>query len=57
MTVADYYHSNVPEYYPWMYRDGYDPYQILHAKRQQMFAELEAAEVPEVKFTCEVKIR
>ena len=57
MTVADYYHSNVPEYYPWMYRDSYDPYQILHAKRQQMFAELEAAEVPEVKFTCEVKIR
>ena len=56
MTVAD-YHRNVPEYYPWMYRDGYDPYQILHAKRQQMLAELAEPEVPEVKFTCEVKIK
>lgn len=57
MNIGDYYNRNVAEYYSWMYQDGYNPYQILHAKRQQMLAELAEPEVPEVKFTCEVKIK
>lgn len=28
--------KNVPEYYHWMYLDGYTPEQIFYAKRKQM---------------------
>ena len=36
MTLSEYYHRNVPEYYDWMYLDGYTPEQILYAKHRQM---------------------
>ena len=28
--------KNVPEYYPWMYLDGYSPEEILYSARQTM---------------------
>jgi hypothetical protein len=34
MTLSEYYHRNVPEYYDWMYLDGYTPEQIMYAKRK-----------------------
>ena len=34
MTLSEYYHRNVPEYYDWMYLDGYTPEQIWYAKRR-----------------------
>ena len=36
MTLSEYYNRQLPEYYDWMYLDGYTPYQILQAKHKQM---------------------
>lgn len=36
MTLSEYYHRDVPEYYHWMYLDGYTPEQIMYAKHRQM---------------------
>ena len=36
MTLSELYHRDVPEYYDWMYLDGYTPEQILYAKHRQM---------------------
>ena len=36
MTLSDYINRQVPEYYDWMYLDGYTPEQILQAKHKQM---------------------
>ena len=36
MTLSDYMNRQVPEYYDWMYLDGYTPEQILQAKHKQM---------------------
>ena len=36
MTLLDYVNRQVPEYYDWMYLDGYSPYQILQTKHKQM---------------------
>lgn len=29
MTLSEYMNRQVPDYYDWMYLDGYTPYQIL----------------------------
>jgi hypothetical protein len=34
MTLSELYHRDVPEYYDWMYLDGYTPEQIMYAKRK-----------------------
>ena len=34
--LQDKIYRNVPEYYHWMYLDGYTPEQIFYAKRKQM---------------------
>ena len=34
--LQDKINKNVPEYYHWMYLDGYTPEQIFQAKRKQM---------------------
>ena len=68
MTLLENFHKDVPEYYDYMYLDGYSPEQILHAahkKMQRMYEEREAAkraeaevnEIPNVKIISEVKIR
>ena len=44
MTMAEYYDSQIPEYYPTMYLDGYRPDQILHAVHRKMIREYEARE-------------
>ena len=36
MTLLDYYHRTVPEYYPTMYLDGYTPAQIMYAQQKKM---------------------
>lgn len=33
MTLSDYYNRNLPDYYPTMYQDGYEPWQIMQAFR------------------------
>ena len=68
MTLLENFHKDVPEYYDYMYLDGYSPEQILHAahkKMQRMYEEREAAkraeaevnEIPNVKIISEVKVR
>jgi hypothetical protein len=36
MTLSELY-KQVPEYYDWMYLDGYTPEEIMNAKRKQMY--------------------
>ena len=68
MTLLENFHKDVPEYYDYMYLDGYSPEQILHAAHKKMMrqveereaaqrAEAEANEIPNVKISSEVKIR
>ena len=68
MTLYEYLDSKIPDYYPTMYRDGYEPYQIIHAAHRKIIrdheardaakrAEAEANEIPEVKITSKVVIK
>ena len=68
MTLLENFHKDVPEYYDYMYLDGYSPEQILHAAHKKMMrqleereaaqrAEAEVNEIPNVKIISEVKIR
>ena len=68
MTLLENFHKDVPEYYDYMYLDGYSPEQILHAAHKKMMrqveereaakrAEAEANEIPNVKIISEVKVR
>ena len=68
MTLLENFHKDVPEYYDYMYLDGYSPEQILHAAHKKMMrqveereaaqrAKAEAHEIPNVKIISEVKIR
>ena len=62
MTLADYYYRKVPEYYHYMYLDGYTPDEIMYAARKKFnreYAERLAREneVDSFKITSEVKVR
>lgn len=61
MTMLEYYDTQIPEYYDWMYLDGYSPEQILHAKKRQMMRDFEEsqeqAEITNLKIKTEVKIK
>ena len=67
MTLSELYHRDVPEYYDWMYLDGYTPEQIMYAKRKQMyrdFIERKSAEqldqqvvIPKITFKSEVRVK
>ena len=39
MTLSDYYNRNLPDYYPTMYLDGYEPWQIMQAHRDKLYRE------------------
>ena len=41
MNIGDYYNRNVPEYYPYMYLDGYTPDQIMYAHHKMMRKQIE----------------
>ena len=36
MTLSDYVNRKVPEYYNWMYLDGYTPEEIKYSHQQMM---------------------
>lgn len=65
MSLIDNHFSHVPEYYDWMYLDGFTPEEImyaLHKKMNREIAEREASgETPPsfdaVKINSEVKIK
>ena len=50
--------NKIPPYYKTMYLDGFEPWQILEAKRQEMRSKFFDEETNyEVHFTSEVKIK
>ena len=62
MNIEDYYYRKVPEYYHYMYLDGYTPDEIMYAARKKFrreYAERLAREneVDGIKITSEVKVR
>ena len=68
MTMLEQFSRHIPEPYPYMYKDGYTPEQILYSARRKIVreyearkeaqrAEAEANEIPEVKITSKVVIK
>ncbi len=62
MTLENYRFREIPEYYDWMYLDGFTPDEILYAlhkkmDRQQAEQEELADSVDSVKIKSEVKIK
>ena len=62
MTLLDDHYRKVPEYYDWMYLDGFTPDEILYAlhkkmDRQQAEQEELADSVDSIKIKSEVKIK
>lgn len=62
MTLENYHFREIPEYYDWMYLDGFTPDEILYAlhkkmNRQQAEQEELADSVDSIKIKSEVKIK
>ena len=62
MTLENYRFREIPEYYDWMYLDGFTPDEILYAfhkkmNRQQAEQEALADSVDSIKIKSEVKIK
>ena len=60
--MIDQYFKNVPEYYDWMYLDGYTPEEILYAFHRKMDREQEEREAlnagfDSIKVKSEVKLK
>ena len=62
MTLENYRSREIPEYYDWMYLDGFTPDEILYAlhkkmNRQQAEQEELADSIDSIKIKSEVKIK
>lgn len=62
MTLFDYYDRRIPDYYDWMYLDGYTPEEILYAFHRKMDREQEEREAlnegfDSIKVKSEVKLK
>ena len=62
MTLENYRFREIPEYYDWMYLDGFTPDEILYAlhkkmNRQQAEQEELADSVDSINVKSEVKIK
>lgn len=62
MTLENYRFREIPEYYDWMYLDGFTPDEILYAlhkkmNRQQAEQEELVDSVDSIKVKSEVKIK
>lgn len=62
MNIEEYYYRKVPEYYHYMYLDGYTPDEIMYAARKKFrreYAERLARqnEIDSIKITSEVKVK
>ena len=62
MTLENYRFREIPEYYDWMYLDGFTPDEILYAlhkkmNRQQAEQEELADSIDSIKIKSEVKIK
>lgn len=45
MSIIDYYNRQIPEYYDWMYLDGYSPTEILIAMQKKWDRELSEQDI------------
>ena len=61
MTMLEQFGRHIPQPYPFMYKDGYTPYEILEATSRKMYNDhlerKEEAIIPTVNFTTTVKIK
>lgn len=58
MSIIDYYNRQIPEYYDWMYLDGYSPTEILIAMRKKWNRELSEQDIfNTISVKSEVKIK
>ena len=61
MTMLEQFGRHIPEPYPFMYKDGYTPYEILETTSRKMYNDhlerKEEAIIPTVNFTTTVKIK
>lgn len=64
MTLSEYVNRKVPEYYHWMYLDGYTPEEIKHSHQQMMkqrFLDPKETEpeviIPNITFKSVVKVQ
>ena len=59
MSIVDRVTKKLPDYYPTMYMDGYEPHEIMNAFRKKMRADLEEQYNPEsptnIHITTEIK--
>ena len=62
IILSDKEFGDVPEYYDWMYLDGYTPEQIMYAKSRQMYNDYIARKaepemiIPNITFKSVVRI-
>ena len=54
MSIADYLHRNIPEYYDTMYLDGYTPTEIYIAFTKQRQKELAEKDITDVNIESAV---
>ena len=65
MTLFDYYDRRIPDYYDWMYLDGYTPEEIMYSvsrkicreSQERENAEIDQSDTTKVKIKREVKVR
>ena len=62
MTLFDYYDRRIPDYYDWMYLDGYTPEEIMYALHRKMNREQAEREAlnegcDSIKVKSEVKLK
>ncbi|MBR5310467.1 MAG: hypothetical protein IKU42_05040 [Oscillospiraceae bacterium] len=57
--LATYLHRTIPSYYKTMYMDGFEPWEILEAKRKEMKSKFfdEEPQNYEIHFTSEIKVK
>ena len=61
MTMLEQFGRHIPEPYPFMYKDGYTPYEILEATSRKMYNDhlerKEEAIIPTFNIQTTVKIK
>ena len=56
--IADYVERKIPEYYPTMYLDGFEPYEILIAHNKKMREEfLNNDQINDININSNIKVR
>ncbi len=55
--MLNYYIRKLPEYYDYMYLDGYTPEEIYMAHRKMMYKKLLEPEAVEIIIKSEVKVK